>query len=71
MLGLGQNLGLLLDRADEIVQRMETVQAALISILEDLKAGDVQPDEVVILRNQNGQVTGVEVVEMEDESDED
>ncbi len=70
MLRLGQKLGAMLDEADEVVKGMGTMQTMLISILEDLKAGNVQPDEVVITRNQQGQVVKVDVVETEDESDE-
>ena len=70
MLRLGQKLGAMLDEADEVVKGMGTMQTMLTSILEDRKAGNVQPDEVVITRNQQGQVVKVDVVETEDESDE-
>ena len=61
MLRVGANLGDLLDRADQVLQGMETMQNALVSILDDLKSGKAAIEDVEINRNPQGEVVSVSV----------
>ena len=62
MLRVGANLGDLLDRADQVLQGMEAMQNALVSILKDLKSGDASIEDVELVRDpQTGQVISVQV----------
>ena len=61
MLRVGANLGDLLDRADQVLQGMETMQNALVSILDDLKSGKAAIEDVEITRNPQGEVVSVSV----------
>lgn len=61
MLRVGATLGALLDDADRVVQRLEAMQNALVSILDDLKSGKTSIEEVEITRNPQGEVVGVNV----------
>ena len=62
MLRVGAAIGGLLDDAEQVVQRMETMQAMLVSILEDLKSGKASIEDVEITRHpQTGEVVSVSV----------
>ena len=61
MLRVGATLGGLLDDADQVVQRMEAMQKALVSILDDLKSGKTAIEDVEITRNPQGEVVSVGV----------
>lgn len=70
MLKNGQQLGALLDQAEEVTRAMETMQNMLVSILEDLKAGTTLPEQLELVRHpQTNAVVSVQVGELVKDDD--